>query len=59
MGACCKGHEPALKEAVNQVSRANSGQKWKYSLWASLNVLARLKMFLDKHVASNDLLQNV
>ena len=28
-------------------------------LWASLNVLARLKMFLDKHVASNDLLQNV
>ena len=33
MSGCGQGHEPAkkpLKEAVDQVSRANSRQKWKY-----------------------------
>ena len=33
MSRCGQGHEPAkklLKEAVDQVSRANFRQKWKY-----------------------------
>ena len=33
MSGCGQGHEPAkklLKEAVDQVSRVNSWQKWKY-----------------------------